>query len=243
MFSSRHITIKIQSPENNAAKFVTRDSAPGLRHPPRTSKSALVSCVTLRVHPSFVFNELARNLLGMVCRVNWRGIAEEFARSRSLRSHPIASASMQNCGAERSAGRRRSIRSESISRAAFAAATERVHFSSFPGVARPRFTLARKKSGSVKRRLWTFFGAPRKGAQVRKPDRLLTQRMGRSRCRAALESWRWRRKSLFLWFFGRSCWMSIGVFPTAARATYRLVMFPLKLEREVLLAESSEIQE
>jgi hypothetical protein len=35
--------------------------------------------------------------------------------------------------------------------------------------------------------------------------------------------------------------MPDGVVPTAARATYCLVMFPLKLEREVLLAQSSEI--
>ena len=33
-----------------------------------------------------------------------------------------------------------------------------------------------------------------------------------------------------------------GVFPTAARATYCPVIFPLKLKREVLLAQPSEIQ-
>ena len=36
--------------------------------------------------------------------------------------------------------------------------------------------------------------------------------------------------------------MADGVVPTVARATYRLVMFPLELERAVLLAQSSEVQ-
>lgn len=49
-------------------------------------------------------------------------------------------------------------------------------------------------------------------------------------------------KSLFLWLVGRDCWMPNGVVPTAARAAYCLVMFPLKFEREVLLAQLSEIK-
>lgn len=36
--------------------------------------------------------------------------------------------------------------------------------------------------------------------------------------------------------------MPNGVVPTAARASYCLVVFPLKFEREVLLAQSGEIE-
>ena len=36
--------------------------------------------------------------------------------------------------------------------------------------------------------------------------------------------------------------MPDGIVPTAARATYCLVMFPLKLERTVLPAQPSQIQ-
>lgn len=40
----------------------------------------------------------------------------------------------------------------------------------------------------------------------------------------------------------RGCCMPHGVVPAAARATYCLVIFPLKLEREVVLAQTSKIQ-
>lgn len=36
--------------------------------------------------------------------------------------------------------------------------------------------------------------------------------------------------------------MSNGLVPTTARASYCLVMFPLKLEREVPLVQSSKMQ-
>jgi uncharacterized protein with GYD domain len=47
---------------------------------------------------------------------------------------------------------------------------------------------------------------------------------------------------LFVWLFVRVCWMLDSVFPTATRATYCLGIFEPKLEREILLAQPSEIQ-
>jgi hypothetical protein len=49
-------------------------------------------------------------------------------------------------------------------------------------------------------------------------------------------------QGLFEWLSGRGCWMPHGVRPTAARAAYRPVVFPLEFEREIPLAYSGEIQ-
>jgi hypothetical protein len=84
-----------------------------------------------------------------------------------------------------------------------------------------------------------FFDSRRGNERVQKPHPLLTQRMEHPKTEC--QSWAARR-SLFLWFFGWGCWMPDGVLPTAARETYCLVMLPLQLEGEPLLAQSSEIQ-
>jgi len=158
-------------------------------------------------------------------------IALDCVLEAEARAFALRRASTQTCVAGRDIARRRSIRSESS-----------FHFSSFPGGARPRFTLARKKVGSVKRRLWTFFESRRGNERVQKPHPLLTQRMGQLKSQTRKPG-PLARKSLFLWFFDWGCWMPDGVLPTAARETYCLVMFPLQLEGEVLLAQSGEIQD
>ncbi len=95
-----------------------------------------------------------------------------------VRGFALRRASTRNCGAERGVCGRRRIRIESRSCTDVAAPTECVHVSSFPGGAGPRFTLARKKFGSVKRRLWTFFDSRWRNGRLQKPHPLPAQRIG-----------------------------------------------------------------
>src|SRR5277367_5712746 len=62
----------------------------------------LEMCVTLFVHPSFVFSELGRNLLDMVCRANWcerGGRGSKGSRgSRGKAGDPIAATAAARAG-------------------------------------------------------------------------------------------------------------------------------------------------